>query len=64
MAKVRLLSTAERKAFQSPPILQPAEKISCFEISDATKKIVDSLHSLHHKVGFILQLGYFRLFRN
>lgn len=60
MAKVRLLSAAERKAFQSPPILQPDEKISCFEISDATKKIVDSLHSLHHKVGFILQLGYFR----
>jgi TnpA family transposase len=60
MPKIRILSPAERKAFQLPPIFQLNEKTTYFEISDATKKILDVIRSPHHKVGFILQLGYFR----
>ena len=60
MPKIRILSPAERKAFQLPPIFQLHEKTNCFEISDATKKIIDAIHSPYRKVGFILQLGYFR----
>lgn len=60
MAKIRLLSPAERKAFQLPPVLQANEKTTYFELSDATKKIIDSMSSSYRKVGFILQLGYFR----
>lgn len=60
MPKIRILSPAERKAFQLPPIFQPHEKTDSFEISDAAKKIIDAIHSPYRKVGFILQLGYFR----
>lgn len=60
MPKIRILSPVERKAFQLPPIFQPHEKTDCFEISDATKKIIDAIHSPYRKLGFILQLGYFR----
>lgn len=60
MAKIRLLSPAERKAFQLPPVFQASERETYFEISDATKKIIDPLYSSYRKVGFVLQLGYFR----
>ena len=60
MPKIRILSPAERKAFQSPPLFQSSEKVSYFEISDVIKKTLDVIHSPYRKVGFILQLGYFR----
>jgi hypothetical protein len=60
MAKIRLLSPAERKAFQLPPVFQESERETYFEISDATKKIIDPMYSSYRKVGFVLQLGYFR----
>jgi hypothetical protein len=60
MPKIRILSPVERKAFQSPPIFQPNEKSGYFEISVATKKILDAVRSPYRKIGFILQLGYFR----
>lgn len=60
MAKVRILSPAERKAFQSPPIFQDEERGVYFEITQNLKKIMDSFHSSYRKVGFLLQWGYFR----
>lgn len=60
MPKIRILSPAERKAFQSPPLFQLSEKGSYFEISDSIKKTLNVLHSPYRKIGFILQLGYFR----
>ena len=60
MAKIRVLSPAESKAFQSPPVLQADEKSTYFEISEGVKKIIDTFRSPYRKVGFILQWGYFR----
>lgn len=60
MPKIRILSPAERKAFQSPPVFQSNERANYFEISDAIKTILASQHSPYRKVGFILQSGYFR----
>lgn len=60
MAKVRILSLSERKAFQLPPLFQSDERIIYFEITDVIKKTVDMLRSTYRKVGFILQWGYFR----
>jgi TnpA family transposase len=60
MAKVRILSPLERKAFQSPPLFQDDERIIYFEISDVIKKIIDAIRTSYRKVGFVLQYGYFR----
>lgn len=60
MAKVRILSPLERKAFQSPPMFQADERIIYFEIPDVAKKIIDAIRTPYRKVGFILQYGYFR----
>lgn len=60
MAKIRILSPSERKAFQSPPLFQPDERMIYFEITDTIKKVLDTLRSTYRKVGFVLQWGYFR----
>lgn len=60
MARIRILSTADYAAFSSPPVFQPEEKVIYFNITDAVKKILDTFHSDSRKIGFLLQLGYFR----
>jgi len=60
MAKPRILSLAERKAFQAPVLLQEDEQSIYFELTDPIRDIIDYAYSDRRKVGFILQWGYFR----
>ena len=60
MAKIRLLSPSEYKAFQLPPVFLPDEKVVYFELTDAVKKILDTIRAPYRKIGFLLQFGYFR----
>ncbi len=60
MAKVRILSLAERKVFQAPPIFQGEERNTAFEPSDAIKKMIGTLRLPYRKVGLVLQWGYFK----
>lgn len=59
MAKIRILSKQERKAFQSPPVFQTDERPRFFEMSDQFKIYFEGRTNVN-KVGFILQLVYFR----
>lgn len=60
MAKLHILSKAERKAFSSPPVFTLDEKQHYFHINTSTKTIVNDIRSTTNKIGFILQLGYFK----
>lgn len=62
MAKIRLLSPSEYKAFQLPPVFLPDEKVVYFELIDAVKKILDTIKAPYRKIGLLLQFGYFRGF--
>ena len=60
MAKIRLLSPSEYKAFQDPPIFNDDEKMNYFGLTGATRRRMLKTRTSYRKVGFILQLGYFR----
>lgn len=60
MAKIRILSPSEYKAFQAPPIFNDDEKVNYFDITETAKKIMLGSRTPYRKIGFILQLGYFR----
>jgi TnpA family transposase len=60
MARIRLLSPSEYKAFQAPPIFNDDEKVSYFDLTETAKRTMLGSRTPYRKVGFILQLGYFR----
>lgn len=55
-----ILSPAERKAFDSPPLFTMQEKQHYFRISQHVKKTLGKIRSPSNQAGFILQSGYFK----
>ncbi|MEO8402596.1 MAG: Tn3 family transposase [Gammaproteobacteria bacterium] len=60
MAKLHILSKAERKAFNSPPLYTADGRRHYFYVNEEIKAIINTMRLPINKVGFILQLGYFK----
>lgn len=57
---INILSQPDRKAFETPPVFSEEERMSYFSIPQWASKLIKTLRTPTNKVGFILQLGYFR----
>lgn len=60
MTKLVTLPSREQKRFDASPIFTLAERRVYFALDEKESKIVQSLRTKTNKVGFILQLGYFK----
>ena len=60
MPRQRILTSAEQATFDNPPKLTPVERKKYFFISSAVADLLSSLRTPTNKIGFVLQLGYFR----
>jgi TnpA family transposase len=60
MAKLHVLSKVERKAFNSPPLYTTDGRKHYFHVNEEIKALINTMRLPTNKVGFILQLGYFK----
>ena len=60
MTPLVILTSAERKKFDAPPKFNTEERSLHFSLSHSDIIIVNDLRSASTKVGFVLQLGYFK----
>ena len=60
MAKLHVLSKVERKAFNSPPLYTADGRKHYFHMNEEIKALINTMRLPTNKVGFILQLGYFK----
>lgn len=57
---ITVLSQADMRAFEAPPIFSEEERSSFFELPQWADNIINTLRTPTNKAGFVLQLGYFR----
>lgn len=60
MTKLVILSETEQKRFDAPPKFTDEEQTLYFAINKDLFYLIESLRTPTNKVGFLLQLGYFR----
>ena len=60
MTRLAFLSTAEKRKFDSPPIFTKDQRPAYFVVTEDIKRTLSNLRSATYKVGFLLQLGYFK----
>lgn len=60
MSRIGILSQFEIKKFDNPPLFNDSERREYFMIPPSVWSILDSLVNDDNKIGFILQLGYFK----
>lgn len=60
MTKLAILTAKERNRFDSPPVFNQDARSLHFQLSKDSLQIVQELRSPTNKIGFLLQLGYFR----
>jgi len=60
MTKLVILSPVEHQRFDSPPKFNTDDRALYFSLNNDELKIVEGLRTTTNKVGFILQLGYFK----
>lgn len=60
MTPLIVLTSTERKRFDAPPKFNTEEKSLHFSLSHNDLNIVNELRSPSTKIGFVLQLGYFK----
>ena len=61
MALLEILTQNEKNIFESPPqFLSNEDRNKYFVLDEALDKIIDKLRGTTNKIGFILQLAYFR----
>lgn len=60
MSRISILSQFEIKKFNNPPLFNDSERRKYFMIPSSVQSILDSLVNDDNKIGFILQLGYFK----
>jgi len=60
MTKLVILTQNERRRFDSPPTFNTNERALHFSLNNNDLQIVKELRIATNKVGFVLQLGYFR----
>jgi len=59
---IKILSSKEIEAFDIPPILSGTDRKRCFYTSQKIDRLIRSLRSPTSRVGFMLQIAYFRAF--
>ena len=60
MSKIRILTAAEQKAFDSPPFFSEEERVEFFMLDDTLRNIIAQLGTPNNRIGFLLQFGYFK----
>lgn len=60
MTKLVILKPAERRRFDSPPILSSDERSLYFSLGYEEMEIIQSLRTTSNKIGFAIQLAYFK----
>jgi TnpA family transposase len=60
---MQILSPAEQFAFNTPPLMNAAQRKAAFDLPVAFRSEVEQLRDPVHKIGFCLNAGYFRLSR-
>tara|TARA_A100001391_G_scaffold85517_1_gene55942 strand:+ start:4830 stop:7877 length:3048 start_codon:yes stop_codon:yes gene_type:complete len=60
MTRLAFLSTAEKRKFDCPPIFTKDQRPAYFVVTEDIKRTLSNLRSATYKVGFLLQLGYFK----
>jgi len=60
MTKLVILTQSERRRFDSPPIFNANERALYFSLNNTDLQTVHELRTATNKVGFVLQLGYFK----
>jgi TnpA family transposase len=57
---IKILNKVDRKIFESPPVFSIEEQKQFFDFPEWAGRLVDTFRTSTNKVGFVLQLGYFR----
>ncbi|MBF0396370.1 MAG: DUF4158 domain-containing protein, partial [Desulfobacterales bacterium] len=57
---ISILNKVDKKAFESPPVFSDEDRCFAFDIPQWAYNILDTLRTPINKIGFILQLGYFK----
>jgi TnpA family transposase len=60
MTQLVFLSKHEKRQFDSPPVFTKLQRPAYFAVTDDIRKTMGSLRTPTNKVGFLLQLGYFK----
>jgi TnpA family transposase len=60
MPLIKILNNNDIKAFDSPPVFTAEERKQFFYLSQWASELVESFRTPTNKIGFILQLGYFK----
>lgn len=60
MTKLIILTQNERRRFDSPPMFNAHERALYFSLNNTDLQTVQELRTATNKVGYVLQLGYFR----
>ena len=57
---IKILSPSNKKLFDTPPVFTGDQRKQTFLISKRILKIIETFASATNRIGFVLQLGYFR----
>lgn len=60
MPRMQLLTAAEHKAFDTPPVFSDAERDVFFNVSESLEALLATLRSPINRVYLVLTVGYFR----
>ena len=60
MTQLHFLSVAEKRKFDLPPVFTHKQRPAYFAVTDEIRRTLSALRSDTNKIGFLLQLGYFR----
>ncbi len=60
MPRMQILSPAEQRAFNTPPLMNAAQRKAAFDLPVAFQSEAEELRDPVHKIGFCLNAGYFR----
>lgn len=60
MTTLVILTSQEQRRFNTPPVFTSSERALYFSLSNVEMKMVQELRTPTNKLGFLLQLGYFK----
>jgi len=60
MTRLAFFSSTEKRKFDSPPVFTKEQRPAYFVITDDIRRTLNQLRTSTNKIGFLLQLGYFK----
>ncbi len=60
MTRLVFLSSTEKRKFDSPPIFTKEQRPAYFVVTENIRRTLGNLRTNTNKIGFLLQLGYFK----